>query len=193
MAISGGGHNTRGIIFGAISWSGDITGGSIVGEHCIQFLTLEVEGLECQTITNWYIDLSVSYVHKKNFRLIKLWYLNSTGNQFFFKSVEENGQPHTDWGRNKDRRRVFWTPITPTLYWWTMAHSTSLEWRSHFEPEWRTRLPTWKPTQAKVNKSIFINHQCRQFVLYTSATAYLTWLSQFKFYLKRNLIESHET
>ena len=129
----------------------------------------------------------------KNFRLIKLWYLNSTGNQFFFKSVEENGQPHTDWGRNKDQRRVFWTPITPTLYWWTMAHSTSLGWRSHFEPEWRTLLPTWKLTQAKVNKSIFINHQCRQFVLYTSAIAYLTWLSQFKFYLKRNFIEGHAT
>lgn len=126
---------------------------------------------------------------QKKFQIDKIMISKFNWESIFFKSVEENGQPHTDWGRNKDQRRVFWTPITPTLYWWTMAHSTSLGWRFHFEPEWRTLLPTWKPTQAKVNKSIFINHQCRQFVLYTSATAYLTWLSQYKFYLKRDFIE----
>lgn len=85
--------------------------------------------------------------------LSQSWMIGIWMNNCYFVSAEESGQLLTDLERNKDQRKAFWTQITLTLYWWTMGHSTSLEWRSHSEPGWKNPLLPWKPTPGKVSEN----------------------------------------
>lgn len=86
------------------------------------------------------------------FKMSHSWMIGVWIDNFYFVSVGESGQLLTDLERNKDQRKAFWTQTTLTLYWWTMGHSTSLEWRSHSELGWKILLLTWKPTLGKVSE-----------------------------------------